>query len=328
MKKKSTWKLKRLKKADSVDCIATLLMIPLIRSLPPANLRTISEELEEVIIEKDEVIIEQGGLGSYYYLIKKGECLVTHKNSKHAQAIKVAKLQIWDSFGESALISGEPRAETVTALSKMILLRFHKDKFLKLVKEPSLTFIDFIEWELWQDKGALLLDVRPPDEYEKLHLPDALNAPLFTLRMELKSLDKNQLYIIICEDGKTSESAAFLMKTYGFQVKIIKNGLNYVSKEVVLKAQKALKKTGQTRTIIADQTRTVTADSIADSKKMNAVLARENHKLKLALIELRGKYSELEKEQKVLKEKNKLLFKKATDYQLKWEQVQNRAAKP
>ncbi len=319
LQKKEHQEIKAAKKADSIDCIATLLMIPIIRALPPVNLRQISEELEEIRVEKDEIIIEQGAFGDYFYLIKSGECLVTHKNSEHAQAIKIAKLEVWSTFGEIALISGEPRAETVIALSDMCLLRLHKDKFLKLVKDPSLTFIDFIELELWQDKGAVLLDVRPPDEYDKLHLPNAINVPLFTLRMQLQTLDTKPLYIIICKDGKSSESAAFVMKTYSLKVKIIRDGLNYVPKNILLKAQQLLKKSGtiHTKKPLIEKSQHISSKIDVPVNKNGDNLIHENKKLRLNIAELKVKYATVEKENKEWEEKYKILFKQTEDFRLK-----------
>jgi CRP-like cAMP-binding protein len=317
--KKEHQEIQEAKKADSVDCLATLLMIPIIRSLPPANLHKVSQELEEVRVKKDEFIIQQGAFGDYYYLIKTGECLVTHKNSEHAQAIKVAKLQVWNTFGETALISGEPRAETVTALSDMTLLRLHKDKFLKLIKEPSLSFIDFIELELWEDKGAVLLDIRPPDEYEKYHLANAINTPLFTLRMQLDSLDKNKLYIIVCNDGKSSESAAFLMKTYSFKVKIIRKGLDYVPKGALLENQPLLIKNEIAKTkVLIEKTRpSLNSDSISDSKKTDNTLSHENKKLRFVLAELKLKYVKIEKENQEWEKKYNALLSQVVESKFK-----------
>jgi len=325
LRKKEHQEIKEAKKADSVDCLATLLMIPIIRSLPPANLHKVSQELEEVRVKKGEIIIEQGAFGDYYYLIKTGECLVTHKNSEHAQAIKVATLQVWNTFGETALISGEPRAETVTALSDMILLRLHKDKFLKLIKEPSLSFIDFIELELWLDKGAVLLDIRPPDEYEKHHLANAINTPLFTLRMQLKSLDKNKLHIIVCKDGKSSESAAFLMKTYSFNVKIIRNGLDYVPKGALLQN---LQSPDTDNEVLSEKTySTISFDLTPNSNKVNEALIRENKKLKRVLIELKARYVKIEKDNQEWEAKYNTLLSQTVAFKFKKEEG-DKSAKP
>lgn len=317
LEKKENSEIKEAKKADSTDWLATLLMIPIIRSLPPANLGKISAGLEEVRVAKDEVVIKQGDFGEYYYLIKSGECLVSHKSSENSTPIKIAKLQVWDTFGESALISGEPRGETITALSNMHLLRIHKDKFLKLIKKPSLEYIEFIELELLLDKGAVLLDVRSPDEYESLHLLEAVNAPLFSLRMQLKTLDKNQVHVVICNDGKTSESAAFLMKTYNFTVKIIRGGMKKVPKDILKEAQKHCENGSSHDDVVFDRARSLNADSVLELASSNELLLEENRKLKHALKELQIKFSKSEAEKKELEEKYKTLFKQTERFKIK-----------
>ncbi|MCK5727603.1 MAG: cyclic nucleotide-binding domain-containing protein [Methylococcales bacterium] len=298
--KKAHYEIQKAKKADSEDCKSTLFMIPVIRSLSPMNLRKISEVLEEINVEKEEVVIDQGGIGQYFYLIKKGECLVSYKPSEHAKTIKIEKLDVWSTFGDMAMILGEPYAETVTALFNMQLLRIRKDKFLKLIKDPSLTFIDFIELELWQDKGAVLLDVRPADEYDELHLPTALNVPLFSLAIHLRLLAKNQHYIIVCEDGKASEAAAFLMKKYGFDVKIIRNGLNYVPRGVLLGENQTVSNDDPLERSFVEGLRQINPDTLLDSDDINDVLRDDNRTLKQDLTHLKTQFITIENEKREL----------------------------
>ncbi|MCK5897757.1 MAG: cyclic nucleotide-binding domain-containing protein [Methylococcales bacterium] len=298
--KKAYYEIQKAKKADSEDCKSTLFMIPVIRALSPIYLRKISEALEEISVEKDEIVIEQGGIGQYFYLIKKGECLVSYKSSEHAKSIKVEKLDVWNTFGDMAMILGEPYAETITALFNMQLLQIRKDKFLKLIKEPSLTFIDFIELELWQDKGAVLLDIRSVDEYDDLHLPTALNVPLFSLGMHLRLLAKNQHYIIVCEDGKASEAAAFLMKKHGFDVKIIRNGLNYVPRGVLLGVNQAASNNIQLERSFVENLQLINPDTLLDSDDINDVLRDDNRTLKQKLTHLKAQFVTIENEKREL----------------------------
>lgn len=318
LEKKENAEIKKAREEDSHDWLATLLMIPIIRSLPPANLHRISKILGEIKVEKDEIIIKQGDFGDYYYLIKSGECLISHQSSENAQPIKIAKLQVWDTFGECALISGEPRGETVTALTDMSLLRIHKDKFLQLIKKPSLEYIDFKEFELLLKKGAVLLDVRSPDEYENLHLQDAVNTPLFSLRMQLKTLNKEQLYIIICNDGKTSESAAFLLKTYGFITKIIKGGIKKAPEEILNEAKKLSENNRTHDDVVFDKDNAIDIDSTLELTSSDEQrLLEENKQLRHTLKELQIKLSTLEVEKKELEEKYKTLFKQAERFKIK-----------
>ncbi|NOQ36409.1 MAG: cyclic nucleotide-binding domain-containing protein [Methylococcaceae bacterium] len=309
--KKEAAEIVEAKQEDNQDSISTLLMIPIVRSLPPANIPQINEGLEEVRIEKDKFIIKQGEFGDFYYLIKSGECLVSRKNSKHSKSIKIAKLQVWDTFGEEALISGEPRGETVSALTDMVLLRLHKDKFLKLIKEPSLDYIYFIETELLLDEGAVLLDVRPPDEYERIHLPEAINTPLFSLRMELKSLDKNKVYLLICNNGKVSESAAFLLKSYNFTVKIIRDGMRKVPQETLVEAQKLSEGSSSHDDVVFNKARSINVEAIPSMANTNDALSEENKLLSKNLKELKIRLARVENEKKELEEKYKSLFKQA-----------------
>ena len=301
--KKDHVEIQQAKKADSEDCKSTLLMIPIIRSLSPLYLRRVSEALEEISVEKNEVILEQGALGEYFYLISKGECLFSYKNSEHAKIIKVAKKHIWHTFGEMALILGEPCNETVTALSNMTLFRIRKNKFLKLIKEPSLTFIDFIELKLWQDKGAVLLDIRSVDEYDEQHLPMALNVPLFSLEMHLRLFAKNQHYMIICKDGKESEAGAFLMKINGFDVKIIRNGLDYVPRGVLLGTNGASSDNNQLSASFVDSLRLINPDSLLDAGGVNDILRDDNQTLKQSLAALESQCKTLKKEKNELEKR-------------------------
>ena len=315
--KKEFFEIKKAQKESSQSLMATLLMIPIIRSLPEPNLEKIKESLEEIEVKADDVIISQGDYGDYYYLIKQGECLVSHKNSKHAHSIKIAKLQVWDTFGEGALISGEPRGETITAVSNMSLLRLHKDKFLKLIKEPSLEFIYFIELELLLNNEGILLDVRSPDEFDKLHLPGAVNAPLFSLRIQLKVLDKGKTYVIICKNGKMSESAAFLMKSYKFDVKIIKDGMEKLPKEALKEALKTIQSGGSHKEEVFAKVRTaVKANTVLSLRNMNESLLNENTNLRQSLKELQVKNECIEKEKVALKEQYKILFKQTERFKL------------
>ena len=122
---------------NSNDWMTALLVSPIFQCLPPANLQKIILSMEAVDFKKDEVILNQGSAGDYYYLIKNGQCLCTRKSSPTAKEIKLRQLAAGDTFGEDALISGAPRDLTITALTDVSLLRLDKQQFVTLIKEPS-----------------------------------------------------------------------------------------------------------------------------------------------------------------------------------------------
>jgi rhodanese-related sulfurtransferase len=210
---------------DPDDWMTALLRSPIFQRLPPANLQKILMGLESVYFKKGEILLEQGGTGDYYYLIKSGQCLLTRKPSPNAKEIKLAQLANGDTFGEDSLLSGAPRNVTITALTDIVLLRLDKKQFVSLIKEPSLKFIDYAQLQEAVKQGAILLDVRSQDEYESHHIEGSINAPFFSLRMQLKTLSHDRPAIVICRDGRVSEAAAFLLLKNKIGAMILKGGM-------------------------------------------------------------------------------------------------------
>jgi CRP-like cAMP-binding protein len=214
--------------ADNDDWMTTLLKSPIFRVLPPANLQKILMSLQEIRFKAGEIIIEQGKPGDYYYIIKKGLCVISRKPSPHAKEIKLGQLSDQDSFGEDALISGLPRNVSISALTDVSLLRLGKEHFVSLIKQPVLKYVNLTEAQDMVSEGAELIDVREPDEYQKFHLPNSINVPFFSLRMQLKTLNRQRPTIVVCRDGKTSETASFLLLRYKFNAYVLRDGISSV----------------------------------------------------------------------------------------------------
>jgi len=210
---------------DPDDWMTALLKSPIFQRLPPANLQKILMGLEVIHFKKGETILEQGGTGDYYYLIKNGQCLLTRKPSPNAKEIKLAQLANGDTFGEDSLLSGAPRNVTITALTDISLLRLDKKQFVSLIKEPSLKFVDYAQMQEAVKQGAVFLDVRSQDDYESYHLDGSINAPFFSLRMQLKTLSQEKPVVVVCQDGKISEAAAFLLLKNKIEAMILRGGL-------------------------------------------------------------------------------------------------------
>ncbi|TAK65027.1 cyclic nucleotide-binding domain-containing protein [Methylobacter sp.] len=216
---------------DSDDWMSALLRSPIFQRLPPTNLQKILMSLEAVHFNKGEVIVDQGTMGDYYYLIKNGHCELTRKPSPNAKEIKLARMSAGDTFGEDSLLSDAPRNGSIRALTDISLLRLNKPQFVSLIKEPSLAFVNYTEMQEVVKQGAILLDVRTPDEYESNHIDGSINEPFFSLRMQLKTLDKEKPIIVVCSDGKTSEAAVFLLLRNKINAMILKGGMAGINPE-------------------------------------------------------------------------------------------------
>jgi rhodanese-related sulfurtransferase len=85
-------------------------------------------------------------------------------------------------------------------------------------------------------QGALLLDVRSTEAFNSHHLEDSLSAPFFTLRMQVKTLNRNRPVIVVCNNGKTSEAAAFLLLKNKIKASILDGGIENVAPALVKSA--------------------------------------------------------------------------------------------
>jgi len=88
--------------------------VPILKDLSKEELGKVVDALEPETYVEDDVIIEQGEAGNSFYLMVKGDCVVTKTENNTKQ--EVGKLKQGDYFGELALLTDSPRAATVTAL--------------------------------------------------------------------------------------------------------------------------------------------------------------------------------------------------------------------
>lgn len=212
----------------SEDWMTQLLRKPVFQHLPGSNLQKILMGLREVEFKEGEYIVKQDEPGDYYYVVIEGECSLMRKPSANAKEIKLGQLSKLNTFGEDALLSGLTRNLSVKAKTDVKLLRLDKQKFVTLIQEPSLKYIDHNALQREMDQGAILLDVRSPDAFQVNSLKDSINAPYFSLRMYIKNINRKRKVIVVCEDGKISAAAAFLLLGYKLNVVILEGGMKKV----------------------------------------------------------------------------------------------------
>lgn len=68
-------------------------------------------------------------------------------------------------------------------------------------------------------EGAVLLDVRSPQEYGEGHIDGAILIPEYELRMRAREIlkDKEQVIIAYCPSGLRSKRAQRLLKNMGYE---------------------------------------------------------------------------------------------------------------
>ena len=88
-----------------------------------------------------------------------------------------------------------------------------------------MSFFDFIKQpdvnqgvqEYQGTSGAVLLDVRTPEEYRSGHIPGSRNIPLQTIdRVSAVAENKDTALYVYCQSGARSRQAAGMLKQMGY----------------------------------------------------------------------------------------------------------------
>ncbi len=191
--------------------------------LPPAHIDQLLRRFERIEAKKGEVIIGEGAVGDYYYLVESGRCQVERLIG--GVSMTLAELKSGDTFGEEALVSEAKRNATVTMKTDGCLLRLSKQDFNALLREPLLHGINMEQAKQKVLDGAQWIDVRYPSEYQYDRLPGARNIPLSEIRDAFGALDMNEEYVVYCQSGRRSSAAAFLLAQRGYHVFLLEGGV-------------------------------------------------------------------------------------------------------
>lgn len=122
------------------------------------------------------------------------------KNSKKASS--VSKLPVW---GWVVLV--------VVAIAVMgaVVMQFIAPAAATLPSEISVA-----QAGQMRDQGALILDVREPDEWTQFHIPGAVLIPLGELPNRLNEVPKDGEVVVVCRSGNRSATGRDILLNAGF----------------------------------------------------------------------------------------------------------------
>ncbi|MEM1092538.1 MAG: cyclic nucleotide-binding domain-containing protein [Pseudomonadota bacterium] len=223
--------------AESARWVFKMLNSQALLRLPAGNIERMFERFELITVMPDRLVIKEGDDGDFFYVIKSGDFQVIKQIEGREQV--VATLSEGDSFGEDALTSNEPRNASVKARTAGQLMRLGKSDFSELLKHPVVDWVSAGQASALLTGGAALLDVRMKEEHQQRHLAGSVNAPLFRLREEMAGSNTERPFVVYCETGERSASAAFILNKLGFRVFALRGGLSSVSRQLIMRQQQS-----------------------------------------------------------------------------------------
>lgn len=113
-----------------------LLNSPLLSNFPPSEIVSASHYFSLNHIDQDNVIFNEGDMGTFMCLIIEGNVSV-QKVNQEGENVELAILNKGRTFGEMAVLDGERRSATCIAATDCTLLILSKDSLEKMILESS-----------------------------------------------------------------------------------------------------------------------------------------------------------------------------------------------
>ncbi len=120
------------KRQESAVLLDRLAKVELLRSLPPEEMDDVLVCVSPVEVAAGETIFHKGDAGDALFLIDEGTITILLDEGQHEKVL--AELGAGQSFGEMALLTGEPRTAAARATTKASLLRIDKEHFDELLE--------------------------------------------------------------------------------------------------------------------------------------------------------------------------------------------------
>ena len=168
-----------MKVLDEREAIARLRVCPLFAACPDEVLGELSRSIRPRRFGRNEVLFIQGDPGDALHIINTGSVKIFLPSAEGEEAI-IATLRAGDFFGELALLDGEPRSASATAIEATETLTLPRVAFRELLdRHPSLRDAVFASIT-----GQLRRLTRHVEELHFLDLAGRLAARLARLARE------------------------------------------------------------------------------------------------------------------------------------------------
>ncbi|MDB4285422.1 cyclic nucleotide-binding domain-containing protein, partial [bacterium] len=125
--------------------------------VPREKLAELSQAVEHIVVPPHTVVIRQGEPGDSFYLINAGKVKIIRVDEEGLET-DFATMGRGESFGEMALLTGQPRSATVETLEETRLTVIPKGKFDQILKDypqVSMKFINQLSSWLLRDDERL-----------------------------------------------------------------------------------------------------------------------------------------------------------------------------
>lgn len=148
----------------------SLLGTSVFRDLPKEKLDDIAGAIKCQVVPAQEIIFREGDPGDNFYIVNSGKVRVYKTNERGIER-DLSILGPGESFGEMALLTGEPRTANVQAVEETRLMVLSKDEFDQILREcPNVSMTFMKEMRTWLLRDDRLLEQEAEEVYQASRL--------------------------------------------------------------------------------------------------------------------------------------------------------------
>jgi CRP-like cAMP-binding protein/rhodanese-related sulfurtransferase len=156
--------------AANEDITDFLARSPVFKELPRDALEAIVGVVQPQMIPRNTVIFREGDPGDCLYIIRSGSARVFRRN-KDGIHLDISIKGPGETFGEMALLTGEPRSADVEILEDTQLMVLSKDQLDRIMKDfPDISKVFAREMRRWLFSDEKRLEVQAREIHKSLRL--------------------------------------------------------------------------------------------------------------------------------------------------------------
>jgi thioredoxin 1 len=149
----------------------------------------------------------------------------TEAEQELAAAFRISAIPTLVAVKDRTVVFSQPGALPAAALSQVIeRVRALDVAAARAAAGPGAAEVDVDELAQARERGAVVLDVREPDEYQAGHVEGARLVPLAAVPQVVGELPTDQPVYVICRSGRRSLDAAGFLAQHGIDARSVAGG--------------------------------------------------------------------------------------------------------
>lgn len=140
------------------------------KELPQEALEAIAGAVQPLVVSGNSIILRQGDPGECLYIIRSGSVRIFRRNEEGLH-LDISIKGPGETFGEMALLTGEPRSADVETLGETHLMVLSKDQLDRIMKDfPEISKVFAREMRRWLFNDEKRLEIQAREVHKSLRI--------------------------------------------------------------------------------------------------------------------------------------------------------------